>query len=310
MIINSPRRIDFEAVAKENLCQAFILLYNVYENYIEYDDEIVEQEVSINDIWKHNNGTIRTALILLYQSIEGLMKSVICETSPLLLIDKPRKDWPTLPMSDNKDFDSLYTIGGESLLTTFCAVNSNIEINSSLITFIEDVRQKRNQVIHGTNITSVTPNYIIENVLKTFTLWFGKDAWHINLKRNVIENPLFGYLDSDLEGSLSYRYLDFALDIIGKSSLSKHISFNIKGHQYFCPKCKSEIDGDYDSLESKWAFLNPNAPTSNNLTCANCYQNFKIIRDKCNRKACNGNVLYDDNENTGELICLTCYAAQ
>lgn len=37
------------------------------------------------------------------------MKAVICETSPLLLIDKPRKDWPTLPSKEVIDFSSLYT---------------------------------------------------------------------------------------------------------------------------------------------------------------------------------------------------------
>jgi hypothetical protein len=83
--------------------------------------------VQIEDIWNHHHGTLRTALILLHQAIEGLMKAVICETSPLLLIDKPRKDWPTLPHTDEKDFDSLYTIGGEALLTTFCAVPSTID---------------------------------------------------------------------------------------------------------------------------------------------------------------------------------------
>lgn len=310
MIVNSPTKLDFDTVAKENLTQAFNLLFKVYENYLDYDDEIIKGEVPIEDIWNHHNGTIRTTLILLHQAIEGLMKAVICETSPLLLIDKPRKDWPTFPEADDKDFDSLYTIGGESLLTTFCAVNTDIDINSSLITFIEEIRQKRNQAIHGTNISNVTPIYIIENVLKTFTTWFGKDTWHIELKRNILENPLFGYFDYEFESAISYKYIDFVLFLIGKTTLSKHISVDIKVRQYFCPECKHDIEGNYGTLESKWAFLNPNKPTSTNLSCVNCHQSFKIKRDKCNIEDCKGNVLFDDIDNTGELICLTCFQTQ
>ncbi len=310
MIVNIPTKIDFETVAKENLTQAFNLLYKVYEDYSYYDDEIIKEEVPINDIWKHHNGTLRTALILLHQAIEGLMKAGICETSPLLLIDKPRKDWPSLPQSENKDFDNLYTIGGEALLSTFCAVNSKIDINSNLINFIEEIRKKRNQVIHGFNKSNVTTKYIIENILKIFTIWFGKDNWLKELKIHLIESPLFGYFDYDFESANSYKYLDFVLFILGKNKLSKYVSFDIKGREYFCPKCKSDIDGDYGELISKWAFLNPNIPNSTNLSCTNCQENFEVKRKKCIEANCKGNVVFYDEENSGDTTCLTCFSSQ
>ncbi|MGF6849019.1 hypothetical protein QFZ51_004254 [Chitinophaga sp. W3I9] len=94
MIVNPPMTSDFENISKENLTQAFDLLFKIYENYLNYNEEIIRQEVTVETIWKHHHGTLRTALILLHQAIESLMKSVICETSPLLLIDKQRKEWP------------------------------------------------------------------------------------------------------------------------------------------------------------------------------------------------------------------------
>lgn len=99
MIKNIPLKLDFEIVAKENLTQAFNLLFKVYVDYLDYD-EAIKEEVTIDNLWAHHNGTIRTSLILLHQAIEGLMKATICETSPLLLIDKPRKDWPTVKKID------------------------------------------------------------------------------------------------------------------------------------------------------------------------------------------------------------------
>jgi hypothetical protein len=310
MIINTPVKLDFEIAAKENLTQAFDLLFKVYENYVDYD-ELIKEEVTIDDLWTHNNGTIRTSLILLYQAIEGLMKATICETSPLLLIDKPRKDWPSLPNDENKDFDSLYSIGGESLLTTFCATNSKIQIDSSFIHFIEDIRQKRNQIIHGTTNTIISPKFIIESILKTFTIWFGKNSWLAELKANLLENPLFGYFDSDYESTDSYKYLDFVLLVIGKNILSKHLSIDIKGRAYFCPECKYSIESEDGWMDSKWAFLSPNNPTSNRLTCVNCNTIFEVIRDKCNEEVCKGNVLCNATEYKGSgIICLTCFKTQ
>jgi hypothetical protein len=305
MILNSPTKTEFEKISIENLTQAFNLLFKVYENYMLYDDEVVKEDVSIENIWEHHNGTIRTSLILLHQAIEGLMKATICETSPLLLIDKPKKDWPTLPESEDKDFDSLYTIGGEALLSTFCAVKSSINVDTNIISFIEDIRQKRNKAIHGTNVKDVTPKYIVESILQTFTIWFGKDIWHRELIENIIANPLFGYFDSDYESAVSYKFLDFCLFLLGESNLSKHISIDIKGRKYFCPLCKQNIESEYDHLESKWAFLNPNLPESTNVSCINCHQTIVVKREKCNKDDCKGNVLYDA-EFYGGLICLTC----
>ncbi len=307
MIINAPAKSDFEKVAKENLTQAFNLLFKVYDNYIDHDDETIKDEVPVEEIWDHHHGTLRTSLILLHQATEGLMKSVICETSPLLLIDKPRKDWPSLPMMEDKDFDSLYTIGGEALLTTFCAVPSTIDKNNTLINFIEEIRQKRNQAIHGTNVKDITANYLVENILKTFTAWFGKDYWHKELKRNLFENPLFGYYDSDYEEAISYKFLEFAENSLGRACLSNFLSINLKQRSYFCPECKHAIEKEAGTLDSKWAFLKPNEPTSTDIYCLNCHKSHTVQRDKCGINGCKGNVLYDDPEYAGGIICLTCF---
>lgn len=308
MIINNPTKIDFETVAKENLTQAFNLLFKVYDDYSNYED--LTDEVTLEEIWEHHKGTLRTTLILLHQAIEGLMKASICDTSPLLLIDKPKKDWPTLPNSSNKDFDSLYTIGGESLLNTFCAVSSSVQINQELVDFIEEIRLKRNTAIHGTSVKDISPKFILINILKVFTFWFGKDSWHVELKNNLLQNPLFGFYDYDYEEAITYKYLDFTLAIIGKKNISNHISFSIRGRNYYCPSCKYTVDKEYGKLESKWAFLNPNTANSNIIRCLNCDESFPVLRTECENEGCQGNVLYNDVVNTGETLCLTCFEIQ
>ena len=304
MITNIPTKEDFELLAKENLIQSFNLLFKVYDEYDNYEE--IKEDVELEDIWKYHRGTIRTSLILLHQGVEGLMKSVICDTTPLLLIDKPRCDWPSLPQSASKDFDNLYTISGENLLNTFCAVKSNIIKDQELIQFVEDIRQKRNQMVHGVSQTSISIKYIIESILKSFTIWFDKDIWLLELKSNLIENPLFGYTDYEYERALSYKYLDFCLTMLGKSKLSKYLSINLKTRNYYCPECKHYVEHEYGELSSKWAYLSPNKPNSTSLLCINCSKTFFVIRKECNLNGCKGNVIYDDTDED-VLRCLTCF---
>lgn len=309
MIKSLPTYKDFEDVSKQCLTQSFNLLFKVFEHYNEYDDDTIRDEVPIEDIWVHNTGTIRTSLILLHQGIETFMKSAICKTSPLLLIEKNRTEWPTLPSRADKDFDSLYTISGEALLTTFCAVPSDIVIDDSLILFIEKVRQKRNEAIHGASKISITAPELFEEILKAYTLFFGKDTWFSETWKFNFENPLFGYFDLDYEDALSYRYLDFAEFMIGRKKLSNYLTTDIKGRPYFCPQCKSSVDAEYGHLESKWAFLQPNKPSSKIIKCVNCDSEFNVERESCIYEDCKGNVIYHNNAE-GTILCLTCYENQ
>ncbi len=307
MIKNLPTHTDFENVSKQCLTQAFNLLYKVYENYNEYDDDTIRSEVSLEQIWEHNSGTIRTSLILLHQGIETYMKSAICKTTPLLLIEKTRTDWPTLPSRTDKEFDSLYTISGEALLTTFCAVPTDIKVDEDFIKFIEAVRQKRNEAIHGANKVTISAADLLDSILKAYTLCFGKDAWFLETWHFNFTNPLFGYFDWDFEDAVSYRYLDFALDILGKKKLNKHLKADILGRGYFCPECKRTIDREYGKLDSRWAFLKPNKPTTKVIHCVNCDVEFNVMRKDCLEDDCKGNVIHDYD---GEETCLTCFAYQ
>lgn len=304
MIKNLPSYKDFENVSLQCLTQSLNLLFKVYKDYSEYDEQ-VREEVTLEEIWSHNSGTLRTSLILLHQGIETFMKSVICKTSPLLLIEKNRVDWPTLPSKNDKDFDSLYTISGEPLLTTYCAVERKISINSELIKYIENIRQIRNKAIHGANEITVTNVELFEKILKAFTYFFGQDIWFQAAKNFNLKNPLFGYFDRDYEEAISYEYLDMALDLLGKQKLNKYLSVNILGRGYYCPNCKMTIEYEGDYLDSKWAFLKPNTSDSTVIHCVNCSVEFIVVRQKCT--SCKGNVLHDKD---GELICLTCYNYQ
>jgi len=300
MIKNLPTYEEFEKVSKECFIQSFNLLFQVYDDYTSYEDETVRAEVSIEDVWKYNRGTLRTSTILLHQGIETYMKSVVAKTSPLLLLEQKRSDWPTMPDSVDKDYDSLYTIAGENLLHTFCAVSSETKPSDTLVSFIEKVRQNRNKAIHGASKISNSAIALIHDILEAYTHFFGIDIWFKDLKAFTYENPLFGYYDWDFESVMSYRYLDFLEATIGLKKFKKYFTFNVAGRRYLCPTCKYEIEKLHGELNSKWAFLHPNTPDSTNLNCINCGFENEIIREECPEENCPGNVL------DVEHVCLTC----
>lgn len=304
MITNLPSYEDFEKVSKECLIQAFDLFFRIYNNYRDYDDTNMYEEVPLDEVWQYNQGALRTSIILLHQGIETYMKAIIVRASPFLLLEQKRSDWPTLPGSIDKDYDIMFTIAGENLLRTFCSVSYNKTLTSEIVTFIEDVRQKRNRAIHGAGNVLGHPNAIIQDILMAYTYFFGKNQWFNDLKNWNYNNPLFGYIDWDLESVKLHKYLDFLDVTIGLNKLKQFLSFDISGRRYFCPICADKINSKNEILKSKWAFLQPNQPNSKKIHCVNCGFDSEIKRSSCSIKNCKGNVIDINN------VCLTCYKPQ
>jgi hypothetical protein len=299
MIKNTPTTKDYQKLAGECLNQAFDLIYS-----IDKDRNLIEDnEVSMQKVWKHNQGTLRTAIVLIHQGIEAFMKATICNVSPLLLVENKRNEWPTLPDSADKDFGDLYTIGADALLYTYCAVTQT-KVSARLVAFVEEVRIKRNAIVHGIAAEELSPVVIIEMILNSYTLFSGKDSWWHIMREQFISDPLFGVFDSDYEiASFGFR-LDYIENVLGKGKLSKHLSQNIKSRRYFCPDCKYAVEDRDGEMYSKWAYLRPNEPSCKTVFCLNCQGSFQVERINCENEGCNGNVLYYEGKSSA--ICLTC----
>lgn len=84
MIKDIPNSDEYKDVAIECLIQAYNNIYNV--------DNTLNNETPREEIWEYNQIVLRTAIVLIHQGLEGLMKSEICKKTPLLLIDRKRSD--------------------------------------------------------------------------------------------------------------------------------------------------------------------------------------------------------------------------
>lgn len=299
MITNIPKAEDFKNVGKQCLIQSFNIVFEE-DRYLIEDSNLPRKE-----FWKYHLALLNTSVILVYQAIEALLKSQICKESALLLIDLKRQDWPTGPGSQEKDFNDLFTISGESLTKTYSATIGNENININLVEFIEEVRKTRNRIVHGASHNHITPEYIITIILKTFENFLGVDSWWKTTRGLLIDNPIFGIYNEDYEEADFLERLDYVEQIMGKGAFNNHFKLDLGCRRYLCPWCWEALGQESKDLHSKWAFLAPqNTENAKDVVCVNCKRDHKVSREDCIQKDCKGNVIHHFKD--GKQLCLTC----
>ena len=318
MITGLPSAEDYEKIAKDCLTQSFKILFAIYKGLKDaqkvYNERPVTilgihhkmeyKEVSKGEYFMYNEGNLRTSLILLHQSIECFLKSEICKTSPLLLIDKKREDWPATA----KRFDSFYTISGEALLKTFLSTNQSVQVDTQLMQLIEKVRVKRNECIHGSGGVLIHQVFLLESILDTYKYFLKDFIWFYAFSISDMHDPIYGSYTMAKTTFISTDFLEFAEYILGQTRLSKQLALDITTRRYFCPGCFEEIRKEGGEVNSKWAVLFPNKPKVRTVKCVVCDAAFIVSRKQCKRKPCKGNVIY--NNGYGVSVCLTCGVSQ
>jgi len=303
MIINIPEKGSYEYLGIECLTKSFEMLFTIGDTFNELSEynSVVGEEVSKDEIWDYHQITVRASLILLYQGVEYLMKSEISNQSPLLLIENNKKEWPTLPSKKDKDFDEMQTISGENLLSVFCAISDKKFKLNEFVKLFEDLRIRRNKLVHGLGEKVLDHIYILEKVLEFFTIFYEKEKWIEFLSRMFVNEPTFGYSDWEAEVALFHRVLDFAERELGKGKLNKFLKVNLKARRYYCPECNTALNKMDTGQDSKWTFLTPNRPDSTKVRCLVCRKTYNVVRKACTD--CSGNVL---NSDIIENMCLSC----
>ncbi|MEQ8192514.1 MAG: hypothetical protein ABRQ39_31405 [Candidatus Eremiobacterota bacterium] len=303
MIVNFPTYNELEEMAICTLTEAFCIAYKVYSD----SNKIRSWK---EDFFKHRQKTLCASFMLYYESIEYFMKSAITKVTPLLLLNVERNKWGSNPNnSTNKDFNEFYIISGEDLINTYFALPKEIlNINNltekkytkniqKIYNFMDNMRIKRNKIVHSVFTEDLTSDYIIKNILQIYLHFCGQDIWWEIIKDYFYSDPDIYYMqmeDFDVKARLIQK-LDYIETILGKIQLRQYFSYT--GRKYCCPECSSVYNEL--NIESKWAFLHPNKPNSKKIHCLICGEDFEIHRIKCSKPGCKGNVIYEN-------VCLTC----
>lgn len=300
MITNLPSSEDFEKLAKNCLVQAFDIVFDTDKVIFDLGGRALK-----DNVWAYSQGKLNTAVVLIHQAIESFMKASVCETSPYLLLEGRRKDWPVLPEQGDRDFNDFYTTPAESLLRTYAATAKEA-LNPEVVAHIEAMRTLRNQIVHGISRTQLAPKKLVENVLDTFMYFLGQDAWWSATFSDLLSNPLSDYKGFGFEMAKFPERLEYVEALLGKAKFAKQFSRNTKGRRYYCPLCKGQwntvMDDEYPY---RWAFLSTSEENEPIVYCLNCSVENFIVREDCYYTNCKGSVRhYGDTPD--EIICLTC----
>jgi hypothetical protein len=296
MITNLPSELDYKLLANSCLTQAFDIIFET-DKTIENHTKKLDEEM----VWEYLQDKLNASVVLIHQAIEANMKSSICSTSPYLLLEGKRVEWPVLPGHNDKRFDEFYSISSESLVYVFFATAKNT-YDTTIFGHIEHIRKIRNQIVHGISRNRLNTSELVAHILDTYTLFDGKDSWWNNLRSYYFEHPFNEGMDQgELETVVFIEKLTYAWKKIGKSSFSKHFSVNTRARSYFCPYCMLPEDKNLlKKYDYKWAFLFPEKEDARLIHCINCNNDNEISRMPCPIDGCAGTVIWEEH------LCLTC----
>jgi hypothetical protein len=301
MITNIPTEADYENTALP-------LLNLAWENTIKFAVSLDEakqfasESIPENDYWIACQSQLSTAVSLVQQATEFLLKARIASVSPYLLITGTPREWPKGCNSSDTPFADFYAIDAQDLIRAHDTVAATRLPDGMKILF-EEMRKLRNSIMHTVdNRLKLEVKQVVAAILEISNWSVGSCKW-IEIRREHIEhspNSIAYEASSDQATYLLAREMMKAVDILDPTEAKRFFGFDKKQRRYICPACASDCE-DLE-FQPNLAFLLPNEPSSTNLHCFLCGNDFAVIRKNCPEDDCKGNVLSGDDE-----CCLTCF---
>ena len=297
MITDIPKALEFYISGKELLSFAWEITANLLTEFDEADYYEIDPDDISDQYWAAAKSRLNTALAIVQQGVEFILKGKICDVSPFLLISDSPSKWPPNGKNNKIKFSDFRTIDSQDLIPVINRLAKSPMPNDFSSQFNE-LRDKRNRIMHSIDKTLiVSVNDVIEAILYMHKTLFPNERWPSIRLQFIRQAPdiELGIYDSTVN-RISWE-ISTAIKIMPPSQVKKYFGINKKQRFYICPKCLLEAD-HHLGLEHKVAVLKPKGPNSTELYCAVCNRLSIVVRKNCTN--CLGNVLSDN------AICLTC----
>jgi hypothetical protein len=327
MIVDIPQPEDFNDSGTDFLNLAWGIVYDLSSDLkdyqhtcgeidIEYESD-EEEDLDLNthnsdEYWRRSQKSLATALSLVQQGTEFILKGLIVEVSPYLLLVGGSKNWPTNAQKNNVKFSEFKTIDAQDLINTYNTVTQN-RLSDDFKTQFNKLRNKRNICMHTIDKNfEISTKEIFKEILEVNHHLIKPLAW-LNIRKQFLETlPVNAvmkreYWDYDLLQSALIHETKLVIDLLNPSEVSKYFNFSKKQRCYICPDCYSSVfkrayakmgmEEDIPRL----AQLSPNQRNSKTIYCLICNSYSDILREQCNNENCSGNVISIDLG-----ICLSC----
>ncbi|MCP3873035.1 MAG: hypothetical protein GY699_07765 [Desulfobacteraceae bacterium] len=292
MIVDIPKPSDFKLSGINYLNLSFSRVLRLLWHLDESEVCVWDSDGSVtSEYWVAAQEPLATAVTLLYQACEFLIKGLICEVSPYLLISLSPNKWPSGCSTKDISFSEYRTVDAQDLVKITNTVCEN-RLPDQFITLFDRIRRDRNKLTHTAKCGVVLiPDDILKDILNAYSILVQSTDW-IEQRRNYLSNnyETIVYSSDHINCYYSWEILKVS-SFLTPSEVTKYFGYNNKQRAYICPAC--------DCIEKfKVAYLDPNKPNSESLSCVICGKLIPVIRESC--KYCRGNVLSKSN------ICLSC----
>lgn len=301
--MNVPTPEDFYTSGKELLnfaWDATATLLVELDNADFYGiEESDMEEVSIK-YWAASKRTLTTALTVIQQAVELIIKGRIAEISPYLLISDAPARWPSPYGAQPVDFERFRTIDAQDLVKvhdTFAPT----QFEPEFIEKLRHLRETRNVVMHsaGKNV-SVQVAEVVDSALFMHKNLFPNERWFSVRREFLRGGPNAALGAAEYATNNACREASIVKKLLHPRQVKTYLGVDKKQRAYFCPVCLEDANTDAEVLQVL-AVLRPNDPAATEVYCPVCDELHAVERMEHRRSGCDGSVVSTE---TGQ--CLVC----
>jgi len=302
MIVDVPTADDFNASGTDFLNIAWGTIVNLsldleirQKLWIGDDDSVTD------DYWKAAQRPLATALSLVQQGTEFLLKGHIATASPYLLLSGDPSSWPSKSHEREVRFSEFKTIEAQDLIRVYNTIKSN-RLPEEFQTRYENLRSKRNTIMHTVDPKlRIKPKDLFIEILEVCHHLIAPKPW-TKIRKNFIDKVPLSVVE--VSEHLLYNLIveiDHVISLLQPAEVRKYFNFDKKQRRYICPYCYRETSKYFGDEIPKLAQLRPNEPASTYIYCLVCDKASDVSREDCKHENCPGNVI-----SVKISFCLTC----
>jgi hypothetical protein len=298
MIVDIPEASDFEQTGLDYLNLAADHVFSILHMLDESGFEDTWEE-EIREFWRASQRQFASALALVQQGTEFLIKARIADVSPFLLIAGGARDLPRGAETRDVPFAEFRTVDAQDLVRLYNAVSAK-RLDRSFAGQLESLRKRRNTIMHSIDPSlEVTAKEIILYGLECVHELVAPMRW-MSIRRAYADRTPASAIGADEYIEMQFlREADQLIHLLSRTELRKYSGFVNNQRSYCCPVCQSR-DG-YRDKPLLTAQLRPNTSTSTSIYCFVCEQSTAVRWVDCPESDCRGNVM-----GTSDQRCLTC----
>jgi hypothetical protein len=308
MIVDVPTPDDFNASGTDFLNIAWGMIVDLSLDLERQQELYIDDGLVTDDYWKAAQRPLATALSLVQQGTEFLLKGHIATVSPYLLLSGDPSSWPSKCHERDVHFSEFKTIEAQDLIRAYNTVkDQHKRLPPEFQTRYEQLRSKRNIIMHSIDPNlRIQPKDLLIEILEICHDLIAPKAW-IKTRKDFIDKAPSSLIN-DLETQLGDFLGEIAhvISLLQPAQLDKYFGFNKNQRSYICPDCYREVADYFEDTMPKFALLQPKGKTSTSLYCFICNKVIDVSREGCGSENCRGNVISIEPRR----LCLTCGSSQ